>query len=195
MSNQANGSWGSTPFVTDKQFQNLSLDEIKNIIEAEKEGLKKDYKELGSRKRLIKQYKKLVKAREKVRKGVDIKKEHKKKKKIKTFEEYFEECIKNKEIPPDTPDYLRKSLERAMYEHEQGIQIEKSAFNNLAVKYVLEGIPAISPIEYYTRVYASLLNLLKEHRNIKVKMVMVCLMERIKVKTNEGIQELEEFKA
>ena len=195
MSNQANGSWGSTPFVTDKQFKNLSLDEIKNIIEVEKEGLKEDYKELGSRKRLIKQYKKLVKAREKVRKGIDIKKEYKKKKKIKTFEEYFEECIKNKEIPPDTPDYLRRSLERAMYEHEQGIQIEKSAFNNLAVKYVLEGIPGISPIEYYNRVYASLLNLLKEHRNIKLKMVMVCIMERVKVKTKEGIQELEEFKA
>ena len=27
-----------------------------------------------------------------------------------------------------------------MYEHEQGIQIEKSALNNFAVKYVLEGI-------------------------------------------------------
>ena len=143
MSNQANGSWGSTPFVTDKQFQNMSLDKIKHLIEAEKEGLKKDYKELGKRKRLIKLYKKITKAREKVRKGVDIKKEHKKKKKIKKFEEYFEECIKNKEIPKDTPDYLRRSLERAMYEHEQGIQIEKSALNNFAVKYVFEGIPGI----------------------------------------------------
>ena len=123
MSNQANGSWGSTPFVTDKQFQNMSLDKIKHLIEAEKEGLKKDYKELNERKRLIKLYKKITKAREKVKKGVDTKKEHKKKKKIKTFEEYFEECIKNKEIPKDTPDYLRRSLERAMYEHEQGIQI------------------------------------------------------------------------
>ena len=50
MSNQANGSWGSAPFVTDEKFQNLSLDEIKHLIELEKEGLKKDYKELGSRK-------------------------------------------------------------------------------------------------------------------------------------------------
>ena len=39
MSNQANGSWASAPFVTDKQFQNLSLDEIRQIIEAEKERL------------------------------------------------------------------------------------------------------------------------------------------------------------
>ena len=141
MSNQSlDGFQGSQPFVTDKQFQKLSLDEIRQIIKEEREGLKKDYKELNERKILIKLYKKITKAREKVRKGVDIKKEHKKKKKIKTFEEYFEECIKNKEIPKDTPDYLRRSLERAMYEHEQGIQIEKSALNNFAVKYVLEGI-------------------------------------------------------
>ncbi|XP_073259356.1 uncharacterized protein [Porites lutea] len=46
MSNQANGFQGSQPFITDKQFQNLSLDEIKHLIEEEKEGLKKDYKEL-----------------------------------------------------------------------------------------------------------------------------------------------------
>ncbi|CAH3194816.1 unnamed protein product, partial [Porites evermanni] len=165
------------------------------IIESEKEALKKDYKELKSRKRLIKLYKKITKAREKVRKGVDIKKEYKKKKKIKTFEEYFEECIKNKEIPKDTPDYLRRSLERAMYEHEQGIQIEKSALDNFAVKYVFEGIPGLSPIEYYNRVYSSLINLVKEHRNVKIKMVMVCLMERVKVKTDKGIKELEDIKA
>ena len=78
MSNQENGSWGSIPFVQDKEFQNLSLDEIRHLIEEEKEGLKKDYNELASRKRLIKQYKKLVEARQKVKQGIDIKKEIKK---------------------------------------------------------------------------------------------------------------------
>ena len=78
MSNQENGSWGSIPFVQDKEFQNLSLDEIRHLIEEEKEGLKKDYNELASRKRLIKQYKKLIEARKKVRKGIDIKKKLKK---------------------------------------------------------------------------------------------------------------------
>ena len=105
MSNQLeNGFQGSQPFITDKQFQNLSLDEIRHIIAQEKEELKKDYKELGERRKLINQYKKLVEARNKVKKGIDIKKKYKKKKattktaapskKIKTFEEYFEECIK-----------------------------------------------------------------------------------------------------
>ena len=75
MSNQSNdGFQGSQPFITDKQFQNLSLDEIRHIIAEEKEELKKDYKELGERRKLIKQYKKLKEAREKVRKGIDIKK-------------------------------------------------------------------------------------------------------------------------
>ena len=75
MSNQSvDGFQGSQPFITDKRFQNLSLDEIKHLIEEEKEGLKKDYKELGERRKLIKQYKKLKEAREKVRKGIDIKK-------------------------------------------------------------------------------------------------------------------------
>ena len=60
MSNQSeNGFQGSTPFITDKKFQNLSLDEIKHIIEQEKEELKKDYKELTSRRKLINQYKKI----------------------------------------------------------------------------------------------------------------------------------------
>ena len=36
MSNQENGFQGSQPFVTDKQFQGLSLDEIRQIIEQEK---------------------------------------------------------------------------------------------------------------------------------------------------------------
>ena len=80
MSSQStDGFQGSKPFITDKQFQNLSLDEIRHIIKEEKEELKKDYKELGERRKLIKQYKKLKEAREKGRKGIDIKKSLKRK--------------------------------------------------------------------------------------------------------------------
>ena len=128
MSNQTNGFQGSQPFITDKEFQNLSLDEIRHIIQEEREELKKDYNELEERRKLIKQYNRLQKARDKVRKGIDIVKERKKKKapaktagpkkKIKSFEEYFEECIKNRQIPADTPTYMRKALERAMIEYD-----------------------------------------------------------------------------
>lgn len=44
---------------------------------------------------------------------------------IKTFDEYFQGCIKNKTIPPDTPPYLKKVLERALKEHYQEISIKE----------------------------------------------------------------------
>ena len=59
------------------------------------------------------------------------------KKHIKKFEEDFQECIKNKTIPDDTPPYLKKALERALKEYQQGIKKEKSALENFAEKYVI----------------------------------------------------------
>ena len=47
------------------------------------------------------------------------------KKQIKSFEEYFQECIKKKTIPADTPSYLKKALKRALKEYQQGIKKEK----------------------------------------------------------------------
>ena len=70
---------------------------------------------------MIKQYKKLTQVGEKIRKGIDVKKDLKKpkRKKVKSFQEYFEECIRNKKIPKDTPPYLRKALERAILEYNK----------------------------------------------------------------------------
>ena len=39
---------------------------------------------------------------------------HKSIKVIKSFDDYFRECIKNQIIPKDTPPYLKKALERAL---------------------------------------------------------------------------------
>ena len=139
----------------------MSLDEIRHIIAQEKEELKKDYKELGERRKLIKQYKNLIAARQQVKEGIDIKKKLKKnkppvkttapskKKKIKSFDEYFEECIKNKKIPKDTPSYLREALERAMKEYDQGLEKEKSALEGFAKKYTIQGIPGLTPIDFF----------------------------------------------
>ena len=208
MSNQStDGFQGSQPFITDKQFQNLSLDEIRHIIEEEKEELKKDYKELRERRKLIKQYKKLKEAREKVRNGVDIKKVSSKKKatvkktppsekkEIKSFDEYFEECIKNKEIPKGTPPYFREALERAILEYDQGLEKEKSAFEDFAVKYIIEGIPGLSPLEYFRKIYKTLKDFFTYHRNIKFKMILVCLMEKQNIEKDKGVVGLEEDKA
>ena len=180
MSNQSNGFKVSQPFITDKEFQNLSLDEIRHIIELEKKELKKDYNELEERRKLIKQYNRLQKAREKVRKGIDVVKERKKKKlkreshtsvsksnkkKIKSFEEYFEECIKNKTIPPDTPSYLREALERAIKEYDQGLIKEKSSLKNFANKYVIKGEPGLIPVDFLNKIYSTLEDFFTYHRN------------------------------
>ena len=184
---------------TDKQLQNMTLDEIKQIVAQEKKELKKDYRELEERRELIKKYRKLKEFRQKVKQGKVIKKKPqvvstvpskkiKKKpqvvstvpsKKIKTFEDYFEECIKNKKIPKDTPFYLKEALLRAINEHEQGIEIEKSALDEFAKKYIIKGEPGITPFQFFRNKKNILKDFLINHRNIKVRFVLVCLMEKI----------------
>ena len=197
MSNQENGFQGSVPFIQDKEFQNMSLDQIRHIIKQEEEALKKDYNEIDERKRLIKRFKRLQKAREKVRQGIDIKKEYKKKKekkRTKTFEEYFQECIKNKEIPPDTPLYFRKALERAIIEHEDGIVREKSSLENFVNKYVIEGEEGLSPIQFFVKIKNKLKSFFTFHRNIKFRTFLVCLMEQ-QILGKDGIRDFETDKA
>ena len=208
MSNQSvNGFQGSQPFVTDKQFQNLSLDEIRHIIAQEKEELKKDYKELGERRILIKQYKKLIAARQQVKEGIDIKKKLKKhkppakmvapskKKKIKTFDEYFEECMKNKKIPKDAPSYLREALERAMKEYDKGLEKEKSALEGFANKNTIQGIPSLTPMDFFEEINETLRDFFTYHRNIKFRLLLVCIMEKQNIQQNVGVLGLEEGKA
>ena len=206
MSNQSvNGFQSSQPFITDKQFQNLSLDEIRHIIAQEKEELKKDYKELASRRKLINQYKKLVEARQKVKSGIDIKKNLKKKlkknkkvnnipKRIKTFDEYFKECIKNKEIPKDTPEYFREALEQAKREYDQGLVKEKSSLKGFANKYVIEGISGINHIQFFRHIDQTLIEFLNNHKNIKFRLVLVCILEK-QIYDKNGISSIETTKA
>ena len=206
MSNQSvNGFQSSQPFITDKQFQNLSLDEIRHIITQEKEELKKDYKELASRRKLINQYKKLVEARQKVKSGIDIKKNLKKKlkknkkvnnipKRIKTFDEYFKECIKNKEIPKDTPEYFREALEQAKREYDQGLVKEKSSLKGFANKYVIEGISGINHIQFFRHIDQTLIEFLNNHKNIKFRLVLVCILEK-QIYDKNGISSIETTKA
>ena len=99
----------------------------------------------------------------------------------KTFEDYFQECIKNKTIPRDTPPYLRKALERAIREYEQGIEKEKSSLEYFANKYVIKGEPGIEPFEYFKSKSSYLKEFLRNHRQIKVRFILVCLMEKITI--------------
>ena len=90
----------------------------------------------------------------------------------------FRSVSRIKKIPPDTPSYLRKALERAIKEHEQGIEKEKSALDGFANKYIVKGKPGILPFEFFKSQSIYLKKFLRNHRNIKIRFVLVCLMEQ-----------------
>ena len=116
-------------------------------------------------------------------------------KKIKSFDEYFQECIKNKEIPKDTPTYFRKALERAIKEYDQGLLKEKSALDDFAIKYIIEGEPGITPHQFLIGKYKTLKEFFTYHRNIKFSMVLVCLMEQQILCKDRGVVGLNQDKA
>ena len=149
---------------------NLSISELKKIKKNIKKEIKADYK-----KKLIDDINKLQKVKDKIK----FKPKTKPKAKFKTFEEYFQDCIKNKTIPPDTPSYLRKALERALKEYEQGIEKEKSSLEGFANKYVVKGKTDITPFEFFKSKASYLKEFLRNHRNIKVRFVLVCMMEQM----------------
>ena len=149
-------------------LNNLSISELKKIKKDIKKEIKADYK-----KKLIDDINKLQKVRDK------IKSKPKSKPKPKSFEEYFQECIKNKKIPSDTPSYLRKALERALKEYDQGIEKEKSSLEGFANKYIVEGKTDITPFEFFKSKAAYLKDFLRNHQNIKVRFVLVCMMEQM----------------
>ena len=209
MSNQSvNGFRGSQPFITDNQYKSLSLDQLRYILNQKKKTIQKSYKELSEKEKLIRDIRRLDKLNEKVKKGIDIKKKYKKKKapvkttaslkKIKTFEEYFEECIKNKKIPKDTPVYFRVALERVMreheYENEENLVKEKSSLKGFANKYVIEGIFGLNLIQFFETIKNTLIDFLNNNKNIKFRLVLVCILEK-QIYDKSGIKNIETTKA
>ena len=96
-----------------------------------------------------------------------------------TFDEYFQKCIQGKKIPADAPPYMRKALQRAIREFGQGIEKEKSSLENFATKYAISGsLDNIEPFEYFKSKSSYLKDFLRNHPNIKVKFILVCLMEK-----------------
>ena len=114
-----------------------------------------------------------------------------KSKKIKTFEDYFEECIKNKKIPKDTPPYLRKALERVMREYQQGIVIEKSSLDGFAKKYIIKGEPGVLPNQFFINKKPIIKEFLKNHRNTKVRFVLDVIMEKKEKISKDSKQKIE----
>ena len=173
-------------------LENLSQDELNKILKEEYEKNRKLKKErsINLIKKLQKQNEKLSQVKSKSKSKPKFKSKSKtklrSKQKIKTFNEYFQECIKNKNIPKDTPHYLKKALERAMKGYEEGILLEKSALANFAEKYVIKGIPGIMPIQYFREKALQIKDFLRNHRNTKVRMLLVCEMEIKTIEKSNG---------
>ena len=166
----------------------------------------------------------MVEARNKVKQGIDIKKKLKKhktprdskriisnvplgklsmkikkNKEIKTFDDYFEECIKNKEIPKDTPSYFRKALERAMSEYEEGkekkiLSLEKeiSSLDDFANKYVIEGIFGLTPKQFFQEINETIIDFFTNHINIKFRLVLICIMEKQNYSKDLGVTTIDQ---
>ena len=162
--------------MSSKNLNNLSQGELNKILKEEYEKNKKIKKE-----RTIQLIKKLQKQNEKltqVKNKSKSKSKSKSKQKEKTFDEYFQECIKNKTIPEDTPHYLKKALERAMKEYNKGIKHEKSALSNFAERYVIDGKPGLTPFQFFAENVTRIKEFLRNHRNVKTRMILVCEMEK-----------------
>ena len=65
-----------------------------------------------------------------------------------------------------------------MKEYDNGIKHEKSALENFSEKYVIDGKPKIFPFEYFAEKATQIQEFLRNHRNIKVRMILVCIMEK-----------------
>ena len=162
--------------MSSADLKNLSIKDLKKLVNEEYDENKK-LRQDEKKEKLIQVYKKLQKQNEKLRQ-VKSKPKPKPKQKIKTFDDYFQECRKNTSIPKDTSDYLKKALERAMKEYENGIKHEKSALENSAEKYVIDGKPKIIPFKYFAEKATQIKEFLRNHRNVKVRMILVCIMEK-----------------
>ena len=67
-----------------------------------------------------------------------------------------------------------------MKEYNVGIKHEKSALDNFAEKYTnIDGKRKITPFDYFKQKAPQLKDFLRNHTNIKVRMIMTCLMEQV----------------
>ena len=55
---------------------------------------------------------------------------------------------------------------------------EKSALSKFAEKYVIDGKPGLTPLQYFAKIVTQLKEFLRNHRNIKVRMILICEMEQ-----------------
>ena len=65
-----------------------------------------------------------------------------------------------------------------MKEYDKGIKLEKTALTNFAEKYVIDGKPGLTPLQFFEEKVARIKDFLRNHRNTKVRMLLICEMEQ-----------------
>ena len=73
-----------------------------------------------------------------------------------------------------------------MKEYDKGIKHEKSALSNFAEKYIIDGKPGLTPLQYFAEIVSQLKGFLRNHRNIKVRMILICEMEKQIIEKTKG---------
>ena len=154
-------------------LKHMTLDQVRKIVKKEEKFLKKELTDLAEKNKLIERYKKIIKARQKV--GSKI---IKKKPKPKSFQEYFDECIKNRKIPEDTPPHFRKALEKVLKQYRSKITKTKSALNKSVNQYQIEGDSNLMPDEFFKKNKKKIEQFLKKNKNTKVNFVLVGNMQQ-----------------
>ena len=81
---------------------------------------------------------------------------------------------------------ISKKLKKAKKEYEKGIILEKSALTNFAEKDNIEGKPGLLPLDYFGEKADQIKDFLRNYRNTKVRMILVCLMENKIVDKSKG---------
>ena len=73
-----------------------------------------------------------------------------------------------------------------MKEYNIGIKHENSALSNFAEKYDIDGKPGLTPLQFFKEKFSQLKHFLRNHRNIKVRMLLICEMERKVIVKSKG---------
>ena len=151
----------------------------------------KKLKEEKKKQRLILASKKLIQDIKNIKKSKfktksKTKKINIRKPKTKTFEDYYQDCIKGKDIPKDAPEYLKKALLKAKKEYEKGIILTKSGLNAFAKKYDIEAESSLLPKDFFKEKASLIKDFLRNNRNTKVKMILVCTVEKESFLTYDG---------
>ena len=148
-------------------LRNLSIAELKTIKRDNQQKLKKDYSQYKKKQKLIDDIKKIEKVREKK----STTNQNPNTLRSKHLRSIFRSVSKIKQFP--------LILERAIKEHNQGIVKEKLALEEFANKYIVKGESGFTPFEFFRSKSFYLKDFLRNHRNIKVRFVLVCLMEKM----------------